>query len=103
MGEARRMFGYPCLFINGNMFAGLFETGLFLRLPEAERKEFLRLKGATRFEPLPGRVMREYVVAPPALAGQPEELKVWLHKALAYGSTLPEKSRKTKPVRRPRN
>ena len=23
LGESRKMFGYPCTFVNGNMFAGL--------------------------------------------------------------------------------
>ena len=48
IGDQRKMFGYPCAFVNGNMFAGLFQTGLFLRLSEPEREEFLRLKGASR-------------------------------------------------------
>jgi len=29
------VFGYPCAFVNGNMFAGLFQTELFVRLSES--------------------------------------------------------------------
>ncbi|MGZ3534323.1 MAG: TfoX/Sxy family protein [Thermodesulfobacteriota bacterium] len=44
--EPRKMFGYSCVFAKGNMFAGLHEAGMVLRLPEEQRDEFLRLKGA---------------------------------------------------------
>jgi TfoX/Sxy family transcriptional regulator of competence genes len=96
IGDQRRMFGFPCAFVNGNMFAGLFQTGLFLRLSETEREEFLRLKGASRFEPLPGRVMREYVTAPADMARQPKVVAEWLRKAFVYGSSLPAKAMKRK-------
>jgi TfoX/Sxy family transcriptional regulator of competence genes len=94
LGEQRRMFGYPCSFVKGNMFAGLFETGLFLRLSESDRGEFLKLKGATQFEPMPGRPMREYVTAPPSMARYPGLVAKWLAKAFVYGSSLPAKTRK---------
>ena len=38
--ERRKMFGYPAAFVNGNMFAGLHESGLVLRLPDADRGRF---------------------------------------------------------------
>jgi TfoX/Sxy family transcriptional regulator of competence genes len=97
LGEHRKMFGFPCAFVNGNMFAGLFETGLFVRLPEPERTAFLQLKGATRFEPMPGRFMREYVVAPPDMAHQPEVAAEWVRKAFEYGSSLKAKVKRKKP------
>ena len=31
--ERRRMFGQPCAFVNGNMFAGLLQEIAFARLP----------------------------------------------------------------------
>jgi|WetSurMetagenome_2_1015567.scaffolds.fasta_scaffold821534_1 TfoX/Sxy family transcriptional regulator of competence genes len=96
LGESRKMFGYPCAFVNGNMFAGLHESGMILRLPESERKTFLKLKGSSQFEPMPGRFMREYVVAPADMAGHPGIVAKWLSKAYAYGSSLPAKARKAK-------
>ncbi len=30
--EKRSMFGYPAYFINQNMFAGLFQSAVFMRL-----------------------------------------------------------------------
>jgi TfoX/Sxy family transcriptional regulator of competence genes len=91
------MFGYPALFSNGNMAAGLHGSGLVLRLPDAEREALLRLPGARPFEPMPGRVMREYAVAPPAFAKKPSEVSAWLRKAFAYASSLePKRSARKK-------
>ncbi len=60
--EKRKMFGYPCSFVNNNMFMGLYQKGLFLRLSEQDREMFLQLEQAQRFEPMPGRSIEEYVV-----------------------------------------
>ncbi len=92
--EPRKMFGYSCVFAKGNMFAGLHEAGMVLRLPEEQRSEFLRLKGAKQFEPMPGRVMREYVVVPKVLLDSPEQLRTWAEKSLAYVSSLPAKPKR---------
>jgi TfoX/Sxy family transcriptional regulator of competence genes len=92
LGEPRKMFGYSAAFAGGNMFAGLHEVGLVMRLPDEERETFLRLPGARPFEPMPGRVMREYVVAPDALAGEPAALRTWITRAFRYASSLPSKT-----------
>jgi TfoX/Sxy family transcriptional regulator of competence genes len=92
--EPRKMFGYSCVFTKGNMFAGLHEAGMVLRLPEEQRGEFLRLKGAEQFKPMPGRVMREYVVVPKSLLNAPEQLRAWVEKSLAYVSSLPAKAKR---------
>jgi TfoX/Sxy family transcriptional regulator of competence genes len=91
--QQRKMFGYPAAFVNGHMLAGLHEAGLVLRLPDGER-ETLRALGAKPFEPMPGRIMHEYVVAPPTLATRPAEVSKWLRKAFAYASSLPSKTRR---------
>ncbi len=87
------MFGYPAAFVGGNMFAGLHEHRLVLRLDEdaaAEAKD----QGATDFEPLPGRRMAGWV----ALAGKPladeARMRKWLARAFAHASTMPAKARK---------
>jgi TfoX/Sxy family transcriptional regulator of competence genes len=98
--EPRKMFGYSCVFMNGNMFAGLHEAGMVLRLPENQRTEFLRLKDAKQFEPMPGRVMREYVVVPKILLNAPGKLRAWMQKSLAYVSSLPAKPKKASVSRR---
>jgi TfoX/Sxy family transcriptional regulator of competence genes len=93
--EPRKMFGYSCVFAKGNMFAGLHEAGMVLRLPENQRTEFLLLKGAKQFEPMPGRVMREYVVVPKMLLNAPVELRAWVEKSLDYVLSFPAKPKKS--------
>ncbi len=97
--QARKMFGYPAAFRNGNMFAGLFQDQMILRLSTDERAELSRHPGAKPFEPMAGRPMREYVVVPPAMLRSPGELHAWLARAFAYAGSLPPK---TRPAARPK-
>lgn len=92
--ERRLMFGYPCVFAGGNMFAGLHQDDLFVRLADAERALAVQEHGARPFEPMPGRVMREYVVLPPSIVTDSGKLAGWMAKALAHVGALPVKSRK---------
>ena len=92
--EARKMFGYFCVFARGNMFASLHEAGMVLRLPDEKRAEFLRIKGASQFEPMIGRVMREYVVVPKVLLNAPEQLRSWVKKSLDYVLSFPAKKKR---------
>jgi|SRR5579859_3451295 len=94
MIEPRKMFGYPAAFVNGQMFASLFQDHFILRLPTAEREAFISAHGAHVFEPMPGRPMREYVEVPPALLKSGRELDDWLAKGLAYAQSLPPKAAK---------
>jgi TfoX/Sxy family transcriptional regulator of competence genes len=89
--ERRKMFGYPCLFVNGHLCAGVHQDNIMLRLSEADREEFLALDGAARFEPMVGRPMREYVVVPQRMKQSPDEIVVWLEKSYAYTRSLPPK------------
>jgi TfoX/Sxy family transcriptional regulator of competence genes len=84
------MFGYPALFLNGNMFAGTFQDKIVARLSEPERERAIKA-GATRFEPMPGRPMKEYVVVPAADVAKPAALAKWIERARAHARTLPEK------------
>ena len=85
--EERKMFGQPCAFVHGNMFMGLFGDLFQVRLKPEDRECALEA-GAMPFEPM-GRAMREYVVLPPAILGDPEALRHWVASAYAYASGLP--------------
>jgi TfoX/Sxy family transcriptional regulator of competence genes len=91
MSERRQMFGYPCAFVGGNMFMGLHEDRLVLRLPDADRDRIMARYGAEPFQPMPGRAMKEYVVVPAALLADDDTLAVWVHRAYAYAAHLPPK------------
>jgi TfoX/Sxy family transcriptional regulator of competence genes len=92
--EKRKMFGYPCRFLNGNMFMGLHNNNMILRLSEKDRATFLKVGGKV-FEPVPGRVMREYMVVPNEMI-KLRDVKVWIEKSLAFASSLPPKKKKSK-------
>ena len=93
----RKMFGYPAGFVNGNMFMGLFQDQMILRLPEDGRQELIRKHGAKVFEPMPGRPMKEYVSLPRSLMDDRKELAAWVSKALDYGASLKPKSKAKQP------
>jgi len=90
----RKMFGYPAAFANGHMFAGVFQSSVFVRLDAGQRAALLRRPGAAPFEPMPGRAMKEYVVVPAAMIETPRELGRWLSRALTYVNGLPPKARR---------
>jgi TfoX/Sxy family transcriptional regulator of competence genes len=92
--EPRKMFGYPCAFVNGQMFFGVFGNALMLRLSDEDRAAFLKLPGAKLFEPMPGRPMKEYVEIPPALLQSESELLKWVNKGQAWVQPLPAKSKR---------
>jgi hypothetical protein len=98
--ERRQMFGYPCAFAGGNLFTGLHQESFFVRLPEAERDALLSVKGASHLEPLPGRIMADYVVLPPPVVARPRELRDHVERSLAHALTLPPKERKPPPTSR---
>jgi TfoX/Sxy family transcriptional regulator of competence genes len=92
--ERRKMFGYPCSFVDGRLVAGLHRDSLFVRLPEADREELLARPNAMVFAPMESRPMREYVIVPAEVVGNQRELRDWLEKAVAYGFELPPKEKK---------
>ncbi|MDP2663827.1 MAG: TfoX/Sxy family protein [Dehalococcoidia bacterium] len=93
----RQMFGCPAYFLNGNMFAGIHQDNMILRLSEPDKAELLGdPAGAVPFEPMPGRPMKEYVVVPDAIYGNPSRLEQWLTRSFQYVSSLPPKEAKSK-------
>lgn len=92
--RVRKTFGYPSAFVNGQMFAGLYQDSFILRLSEEDRSKFMELHGARPFEPMPGRVMREYDAAPETLLNSKTKLQTWLDSSFAYANSLPPKQGK---------
>jgi len=88
----RKMFGYPAAFVNGNMFMGLHQENMIVRLSEPAREKLLKTAGARIFEPMPGRPMREYVILPASVIQDKEKLRFWVAQALEYGLTLKPKT-----------
>jgi len=95
----RKMFGYPCAFVNGNMFTGVFGSDVFVRLGDDALQQLVREGGAAAFEPMPGRPMRGYSLVPEAALADPAALRVWMKKSLDFGLTLPAKEKKPRAAK----
>ena len=99
--QRRMMFGYPVYFVNNNMFTGTHQHNVFLRLSERSRKEILSENDeVSLFEPVKGRVMKEYVVLPDSILKNNRMLKKWLNRSYDYVSSLPVKESKSKTKKR---
>lgn len=94
--ERRQMFGYPCLFVGGNLVTGLHQASWFVRVAEADRTELMALPGAGPFTPMPGRPMGRYVVLPASIVADDTALRRWVDRAIAFGRSLPAKAPKAK-------
>lgn len=87
--QRRQMFGYPCAFVNGHMFAGLHEHRLIVRVPsQAASHPFVVM----------GRTMKNYVALDDPLALSAAERSDWVARALAFTRSLPPKA--SKPPKR---
>lgn len=91
IAQRRKMFGYPALFVGGNLVTGLFADSWMIRLAEDDLTELLAVPGATPFSPMPGRTMKGYATLPPAVVADDGSLDGWLTRAIDLGKTLPAK------------
>ena len=94
--QVRPMFGNLAGFVNGNMFAGVFGREVFVRLPEVDRGQLVE-EGATVFQPMEGRAMKEYVSFPSAWTEDPDRARGWVLRSLEWAAAMPPKKKaKTK-------
>lgn len=89
--EKRKLFGMPAAFVNGNMFAGLHNQNIALRLSEKDRAALLK-SGWSQFEPMAGRPMKEYLTSPAEIKSS--ELKKWLNLSYDFVAAEPPKVKK---------
>jgi TfoX/Sxy family transcriptional regulator of competence genes len=93
--EKKIMFGAPVYTVNRNMFTGVHQSNIFLRLSETDRKKIVyAYDEAVPFEPVHGHVMKEYVAVPPSLFEDRAAFQVWLRRAYEFTSALPAKEPK---------
>lgn len=95
--ERRLTFGYPCLYVGGNMVSGLHRSAWHVRLDPAGSAEALALEGAGPLEPMPGRPMTGFTMLPPAVIADDDAIHRWVERAIEFGATLPPKVPKAKP------
>ena len=93
--KKKKMFGCPVYFANDNMLAGVFENDIFIRLPEQYRKKIISENDEVMtFEPVKGRVMKEYMVLPDSMYNDPEIFHELLRSSYEYVLSLPAKQKK---------
>ena len=90
----RLTFGYPCLYVGGNMVSGLYESSWHVKLGPEERRELEAIPGAAPFEPMPGRPMTGFTLLPPSIVDDDVAVRRWVERAIAFGLTLPPKEKK---------
>jgi TfoX/Sxy family transcriptional regulator of competence genes len=90
--EPKKTLGYPSCFIGGHMFMGLFADKMMLRLSPEDREELIG-KGGAVFEPVPGKVQKDYVTVPASVLESQTALLDWVHRALVYTSSLPPREK----------
>jgi TfoX/Sxy family transcriptional regulator of competence genes len=90
--QRRKMFGYPALFVGGNLATGLFADTWMVRLGNDDLASLMVLPGAGPFSPMPGRTMTGYGTLPPDVVADDAELDRWVELALAFAASLPAKA-----------
>lgn len=95
--EKRPMFGYPAYFIKKNMFAGLFQDKLFLRLSPAQVASLSKsFPAISNLEPMPGRPMKDYYIIPEKLHMDARKMEKVVQEAADHCRSLPAKVQKTR-------
>lgn len=91
--QTRPMFGNLAAVVNGNMFLALFGSEVAVRLSDEDRAKLLQEAGASPFEPMPGRAMKEYVVLPEAWRKSRKKAEEWVGRSFAWASQMPPKKK----------
>ena len=89
--QVRPMFGGLGIYSDGLFFALVDEDKLYLKVSELNQADF-EAAGMEPFVPWPGAKPMGYWELPAAVLESPEDLKVWVDKALAVA----ESKRKSK-------
>jgi hypothetical protein len=95
--EISKMFGMPCLKIDGKAFAGFYEDEAVFKLGGDQHAAALALAGARLFDPSGmGRPMKEWVVVPPAHQASWADLARQALDFVASAPAKPAKARRAK-------
>jgi TfoX/Sxy family transcriptional regulator of competence genes len=92
--EKRKMFGCPCAFVNGNMFFGVYQDQLFLRMDIEQREHLSQIIAINPFSPM-GKVMKAYISIPSEIVNEQKKLLTLVKNALINAQVLPPKYKKT--------
>jgi TfoX/Sxy family transcriptional regulator of competence genes len=89
--DRRVMFGSPTFFVNNNMFAGVHEDTVIMRLSEADRQKIHSQYAEVKpFTPM-GRPMKEYAALPENFVKNNPVFDEWLGRSFRFAQALPPK------------
>jgi TfoX/Sxy family transcriptional regulator of competence genes len=95
--DRRFMFGSPTFFVNNNMFAGVHQDTVILKLSDADRANLYKAHPqAGPFTPMPGRPMKEYAALPESLVKNSALLADFVKRSYDYALAMPPKPEKRK-------
>jgi len=90
--KKQKMFGHEVFFLNGYMFTGANESGIFVHIGKDARDAALEKEtDVSPFEPMEGTVMREYLLLHEPAYSDEKKLKTWLDLSRQYLLSLPPK------------
>jgi TfoX/Sxy family transcriptional regulator of competence genes len=93
----KKMFGSKMYFVNNNMWTGVHQESLIVRMSEEDRGEILRTyPEVSMFEPMAGRIMTEYVQLPDSFIRDEGKRVEWIEKSYGFVASLPPKKPKKK-------
>lgn len=95
----RKMFGYDCIFVNGNFAAGLWRDTCVFKLADEDAARLVAETGAAPFAPMKKRVMRGWWEVSEEVSHDPEQLAKWCERAAAYARSLPPKVKPLKAMK----
>ncbi|MBI3914322.1 MAG: TfoX/Sxy family protein [Chloroflexi bacterium] len=91
IAERRQVFGSPAALVNGNMFTGLQNDKMILRVSDADAAALRQEHNAKPFEPMPGRAMKDWIALSQSLLDDAREWNVWMQRAFGHTQALPPK------------
>ena len=91
----RPMFGQVAFFLNGNLAGGSWGDQVMVRLTPEDMLD-AEDQGATLFDPMGDRPMKEYRLLPAAQVADAQGMRQWVQRALRATARLPPKEKKEK-------
>jgi hypothetical protein len=93
--KKQKMFGHEVFFLNGYMFTGANESGIFVHIGKDARDVALEQEtNVSLFEPMEGTVMREYLLLHKPVYSDEKQLKKWLDLSSHFLLSLPPQKKK---------
>jgi TfoX/Sxy family transcriptional regulator of competence genes len=90
----RKMFGGVAFMVNGNMFVGVSDSDLMVRVgPDAHQASLARPHA--RPMDFTGRPMKGYVFVGASGYRTRKALETWVERGLGFAATLPKKAKKS--------